>query len=70
MQASEGFSLFDFWRWNHYRHYSKPTANLVTFIVGFAVTLGLVTWAFTRTDDKYFGQILGFVSMSIEVVFL
>ena len=59
MEAAEGFSLFDFWRWSSYHHY-------IMFLIGFTFSLGLLTWGFMRADEHYFGQILGFVSMSIE----
>lgn len=68
MEAAEGFSLFDFWRWSSYRHYSTTLDNAVMFLIGFTFSLGLLTWGFMRADEHYFGQILGFVSMSIEVL--
>jgi hypothetical protein len=43
--------------------------SVVIFLVGFTLSLAIITWGFTHhSNDQYFGQILGFISMTVEVV--
>lgn len=46
MESLKEFSIFDFWRWSKYRHYCNIGNNIVLFLTGFTLAMGVITWAF------------------------
>lgn len=44
------------------------SVNLVLFLTGFALAMGVITWAFLEGNSTHYGEILGFLSLSVEVL--
>ncbi len=60
------FDIEGFWRWDGFEQYGKIFIKIVKFLMLFIISIAVITIVFQVFTFGLYGQIIGYISMSIE----